>query len=118
MSCKILRYSSLLAAGLLALGCDGSTPGTCAEGTYDRDGECVPWTDCADGEYVSAEPTASSDRQCAACPEGTTSTGPNADACVSDCEDGFFDHDGDVETPCVAWTDCAPGQYVSAPGTS
>ncbi|NLN63312.1 MAG: hypothetical protein GX146_10600, partial [Myxococcales bacterium] len=34
------------------------------------------------------------------------------------CEDGTFDHDGDPTTPCVPWTVCDPGTYVSTFGTA
>ena len=43
---------------------------------------CTPWTDCLLGSYVSAEGTATSDRQCTPCPRGQTTTALNALACA------------------------------------
>lgn len=42
---------------------------------------------CVGDEFVEIEGTTSADRQCAPCPAGQTSTGPNA----SSCERGSFD---------------------------
>ena len=73
----------------------------CAPGTWDDDlnpaSACASWTDCAEGEYVAAEATATRDRVCGACGAGTFSATPNA-------------------TSCAPWTDCSAGECVEAEG--
>ena len=46
------------------------------------------------------------------CPIGT-----EGDDCTP-CPSGTFDHDADAATECTPWSDCAPGSYVTATGTS
>jgi alpha-tubulin suppressor-like RCC1 family protein len=55
----------------------------CAIGSYDSDGTgtCKPWSECALGEFVSVPGTRLANRECAACPEGKTTTKVNADSC-------------------------------------
>ncbi len=128
-----------VALTLLAVGCAGETAAVrCASGTYDDDGdaatECVAWTQCGAGEYVSARGSRDTDRECAPCATSTFSAGANAafcsawSACVageyltavgtatsdqmcSGCISGTF---SDVATAaaCTAWTVCIAGEYV------
>lgn len=72
-------------------------PEPCAEGNFDDDGQCVPWSDCVAGEYVSQAGSDTTDRVCETCASATFSTGRNADACVE-------------------WTTCEAGEYVTATG--
>ena len=57
----------------------------CGAGTWDDDGDpatrCVAWSTCGPGSFVRAQGTAASDRQCAPCPVGQTSTTANVAAC-------------------------------------
>src|SRR5690554_4626658 len=57
-------------------------PDACADGTFDHADDastaCVAWTECEPGSYVADEPSATSDRVCAACGDGTFSAEENA----------------------------------------
>ena len=57
----------------------------CPLGTFSTltNASCTPWTDCPPGDYVSAAGTPSSDRACAPCLAGQTSTQVNSPACVA-----------------------------------
>jgi hypothetical protein len=61
-------------------------PGECSSGSFDDDDDpttdCEAWTDCKAGEHVDEEGTATSDRKCAFCEEGTFSTEINVDECT------------------------------------
>lgn len=51
---------------------------------------------------------------------GTGDAGTDAGETSEDpepCAAGTWDHDGNAETSCVAWSDCAAGSYVGANGT-
>jgi alpha-tubulin suppressor-like RCC1 family protein len=80
----------------------GGTAGTSGRACYGATagpGGCVRWRDCEPGERVSREGTASSDRECTACDEGTYSGVQNG-------------------RECRAWRDCPAGDYVWRGGTS
>jgi len=47
---------------------------------------CTALTVCGDNQYVSVQPTVTSDRECAPCPMGSSSMGPNANACLDACD--------------------------------
>ena len=51
--------------------------------------ECIALNDCVDNEYVSTEPTSTSDRECQPCGVNMVSTGPNATACEDACFAAF-----------------------------
>lgn len=64
----------------------------CADGTFSNtstEGVCQPWTTCEPGTFVIEEGSQAADRRCGACPEGTTTTQENAEACVS--LDGYIE---------------------------
>ncbi|MFT5353442.1 MAG: hypothetical protein ACI9KE_000640 [Polyangiales bacterium] len=119
-------------------------PSMCADGTYDDDDDaltaCVPWTDCAAGEFVSEPGSDTSDRTCEGCESGSFSDGANVTACTesttcavgrlvtteptaladrtcADCEAGTTTS-GDNQSMCVAIEDCAAGTVQTDPGTS
>lgn len=68
----------------------------------------TPVADMGAFEYVD---DGSGDTETGDTETGDTDTGSN-------CASGFFDDDGNPLTPCVAWQDCAPGTFVSAPGSA
>jgi formylglycine-generating enzyme len=85
--------------------CEAATPcqgagqcSPCADGTYASNGVCVPFSQCAPGEFVSSPGTSTSDRQCSPCAIGTFSEVNNA-------------------ATCTAWTSCAAGQFITDQGT-
>lgn len=61
----------------------GATP--CTAGTFSVTGTaqptCRPWTVCERGDVVTAAGTATSDRECSACPAGMSSGVPNSETC-------------------------------------
>ena len=74
---------------------DGSGgPRDCSDETWDDDDDsettCVPWTTCEPGTFVDEPGTATSDRSCSPCAEGTFSDAENAEACSewSECPAG------------------------------
>ena len=89
-------------SGTFCAGGDAEPVG-CAEGAWDDDGDpstpCVARRDCEAGEFVSGQGSATEDRQCAACAEGTFSTQENAESCA-------------------AWSACAPGEFAATPGSA
>lgn len=122
-----------------------SEPVTCSPGTWDDDADpttpCAPWTDCPAGTYVAARGSATSDRRCEPCAEGTFSTDVNAARCepwtacpagtsirrpgsattdrqCAPCTAETWDHDADPSTSCIPWRDCVPGEYVREPGSA
>jgi hypothetical protein len=122
----------------------GSRPVACEAGTFDHDAsaasECVAWSNCAPGEYVSSGGTNLADRSCTPCGPESFSDSTNAAACdewtdcpvgtaidspgtaladrtCTACDTGEFS-DTVNSTTCTAWDDCEPGSYVSAPATS
>lgn len=89
------------AGGALSHGGSGTCfvvddPGAvCAVGSFDHDGDpstaCRAWAAvCAPGSYLSAAPSASSDRQCTPCSTGTFSATEDAPSCLawSTCQAG------------------------------
>jgi hypothetical protein len=76
---------------------DSTGDSACASGG--AAGGSTQWSDCAPGEYVKAEGTATTDRECAPCEAGSFSSVDNASSC----------------TP---WTVCSPGYIQAEPGTA
>jgi len=79
----------------------GSAPKLhCSEGTWDHDSNpatpCVSRSACEAGQYVAAVGSATVDRTCAACPDGSFSVSQN-------------------QAACSPWTTCHLGGEVSAP---
>ena len=113
----------------------------CSADTWDSDGApatpCVPKKTCAAGERITSAGSATSDRTCDVCADGTFSATDNASSCESwtECAAGSYaqttpssSHDrtcaacasstfsSATDAPsCAAWTTCAPGTYVSSP---
>ena len=122
-----LQHPRRIGAAVLALftviACGGEeaqpADTSCAAGSYDDDLDastpCAPWTECAPGQYVSAEGSATADRSCAGCASGTFSTIANATGCVpwSACAAGTYvtnTPSNSIDRTCAA---CAPGTYTS-----
>jgi hypothetical protein len=131
---------------IVAIGCGSHTtnPTSCEPGTWHDDTApstaCVAWTDCPAGTYIAGDGTATTDRICAVCGDGTFSTSTNAASCAawSDCPTGTYvagdgsatsDRvcttcaDGTFSTApnaalCATWSYCGPGEYVSTAGTT
>jgi hypothetical protein len=67
--------------------CAGGTaaPVSCGPGTWDDDGNaaspCVAWKDCPAGQYVATAGSARTNRVCAACRGGDTTSTMNASSC-------------------------------------
>jgi hypothetical protein len=116
-------------------GSSACTP--CDEGSYSREGAtaCTAWRACEAGQHVSVEPSATRDRECVACEEGTFSMHTNASACeawaqcdagsyvrvagdatrdreCAPCDDGTYSVIANAEA-CTPWTACAEGEYES-----
>ncbi len=108
----------------------------CVVGSYDHDADpttpCQPWSECAAGQYVFREGSATSDRQCGTCPSGQFSSQPNQTSCEvwSVCEPGSFVADEPSASADRRCSPCAPGEHsdvdnspscaaaeVCAPGT-
>lgn len=105
-----------------------SSPGPCAEGTWDHDGSpataCVAWSTCAPGTYAVSAPSATADRMCAAwsnCPAGTYVSAPGsatADQTCASCATATFSTTPNAAS-CTAATICtSPTHFVSSAGTS
>lgn len=119
-------------------------PEPCSDGRWDHDEdartECVAWTDCAPGEFVATEGSATADRTCSGCESGSFSTVANAAACTEwtacvagehvstkgsattdraceACAPGTYTS-GDNQTACVPEGECAPGTQQTAAGTA
>lgn len=83
-----------------AMPCQG--PGICRacdSGSFASVGQCVPWTSCQPGEYVSSAGTSAADRRCSACASGTFSITANSAGCTS-------------------WTACPAGNSEGTAGTA
>lgn len=82
-------------------GSGGSAPELCTDGFWqtDLDQECVAWTVCAPGTFVSTPGTSSHDRVCESCPSSTFSTADN----LSECE---------------PWTECSLAETALVPGSN
>lgn len=67
------------------------SPFKCQAGQWDDDRDpftpCMSWTTCPVGTHVANVPSATEDRDCVTCPEGTGSFQPNSSACSS-CQNG------------------------------
>ena len=80
--------------------CAGGTAAAlaCTGDTWDHDGKpataCVAMTQCSAGTYIVNPGSATQNRACSPCPQGSFSSGSNVSACSP-------------------WSDCAPGTYVT-----
>jgi hypothetical protein len=91
----------------------------CSTGTYtsvQNQASCSPVGSCAAGTEQTAAGTTTSPTQCAACPAGTYCAGGTT--AKVNCESGTWDSDQNSATACAAWTNCLPGEYVSAAGSA
>ncbi len=91
----------------------------CSSGTYtslQNQMSCSPVGSCAAGTEQTAAGTTTSPTQCAACPAGTYCAGGTT--AKVNCQSGTWDSDQNSATACAAWTNCLPGQYVSAAGAA
>jgi hypothetical protein len=91
---------------------DGFTCATCADGTYDDDGEpftaCVACYSCDAGSFTTSTCTATTNTECSAC------TPPGAGLYVSEvCDPGSATTPG-TDTAVSACTPPEAGQYVSS----
>lgn len=114
----------------LMLGCadahlsdgDAGVDQPCVLGTYDHDADpltaCVTWTTCVAGEYVASSGSASRDRLCRPCAPGTYCAGDAAPVVTCHDAEMTWDHDAHPATPCSPLRECAPGSFVSNPGSS
>ncbi|MFT3926082.1 MAG: hypothetical protein QM778_26295 [Myxococcales bacterium] len=79
--------------------------------TWDHDQDphtpCRNTTWCEPGQVLVTQATRISDRVCRDCEPGEYCAGDLNDALA--CQTGFWDHDQDPRTPCVAQKHCAPG---------
>jgi formylglycine-generating enzyme len=71
----------------------------CPEGSFASGGQCLPFANCAPGQYVASEGTSTADRVCSTCPSGSFSLATNA-------------------ATCETWTSCGPGTFAQSAGTS
>eukprot|EP00505_MAST-04D_sp_SCG-Rhode-Island_P004211 Stramenopile-MAST_4_protein_4211 len=85
---------------------------TCPQGTYITAGECVQWTVCFPGTYVSKRGSVWTNQACELCPSGRFSNETNPDIC-SICDAGKWQNDSG-STRC---TNCSTGKYLSDFGT-
>ncbi len=119
-------------------------PKPCAEGTWDEDADprtrCSAWTNCLAGQYIEQAGTATRDRRCVPCENGTFSLDPNATECsswtpcaagyhvrvrgseLSDqicgaCPSGTFGDEPNL-AECVDWSDCEAGEQVVVDGSA
>ena len=112
----------------------------CPPDTYLAGDTCLSYTDCAPGQFVATNGTATADRVCEACATGAFSDSDNANACVTwtDCalgesvlSDGSATADRTCEacdgesfsteinaTTCTAKTTCLDDEFVSNPGSA
>ena len=65
--------------------------------------ECLSWSDCSSGQYISTNGTTASNRVCSSCAASDCSS------CASTTANAFS---------CTAWTTCVPGQKIAANGTN
>jgi alpha-tubulin suppressor-like RCC1 family protein len=89
----------------------------CSPGTWDNDAnaatQCIAWTDCVEGKYVTSEGTSSTDRQCGPCDAGSFTTGLNSTACTThtSCPAGTFVFQPGTTTADRLCAPCAEGTY-------
>ncbi len=105
---------------ILALACGGKTTGILEGGGLAGDSGVL--SSGGTGGYGTGGQTGGSGSRFAEKTGGTGGTdgAGGEDACSGDecpCPFGFFDHDSDPSTACEQWSECEPGQYVSAEGT-
>ncbi|HPB95347.1 MAG TPA: hypothetical protein PKW66_05510, partial [Polyangiaceae bacterium] len=136
--CEICGPGTYCAGGSATrIGCE-------TQSAWDDDNDsstaCVPWSSCEPGQYASTPGTATADRDCSACPDGTFSTSKDAASCSPwkacppgqyiaiagtptanpiciDCPDDSFSAT-DNSPSCTAWTVCQPGEYVIMNGST
>jgi hypothetical protein len=82
----------------------GSTTNTGGDGTGSDGGGSATGGSATGGSATGGSAT------------GGSATGGSATG--DECDDGTFDDDGEEVTPCKAWSECSPGQYVSEAGTA
>ncbi len=117
---------------------------SCGAASWDHDENpataCADKTDCVAGEYEAADGSATTDRTCDECADGSYSTMANAPSCTewstcapgeyvslagsvsadrqcSDCENATFSATTNA-LECAAWTVCSNGYVEDAPGTA
>ena len=91
----------------------------CPGGTFSmlwNQNTCLPWSDCATGQYVSINGTTFSDRVCASCLAGQFGTGMNQISCAP-CEVGWYAGSTHSEE-CTKWSVCPEGEYISSSGNA
>jgi hypothetical protein len=91
----------------------------CPAGTYanaPNQASCQPHGSCPAGTVFVAQGTPRSEPQCDACEAGTYCAGGMATKQA--CGASSWDHDGASSSACVAWTECAPGTFVSTNGSA
>lgn len=128
-----VQCESCLAFGTVSVCLGGDDRGrSCLPGTWDQDhsiaSDCVAWSTCGAGFRVGAQGSATSDRTCERCAEGTWSAQENSPACVPQgtCAPGLewtgaTDAAGnDVCRPCSgeAGVFCAGGRSAAAACTT
>lgn len=90
----------------------------CGQGTFSmlpNSSACVPLERCPAGTRQLAAGSATAPAVCRACSAGQYCDG-RADPVA--CSDDTWDHDHNAATPCVAWSECEPGNYVESDGTA
>jgi hypothetical protein len=91
---------------------------SCGAGKYESNGSCVALTVCSSKQYESTPPTSGSDRTCetlTACQPGSKQTGaPTAttDRQCAACSSGTFSTQVNV-TDCSIWSKCKVTEYES-----
>ena len=80
------------------------TSGTCScvEGSFAAGGSlCKAWSQCQQGELITTQGTATSDRVCGPCTTGT-----------------FQDASNHASTTCQSWSQCQQGELMTTQGTA
>ena len=120
-----------------------ASPVACGQGQWDHDQDpatpCQPHSDCAAGTFVNGNGSATTDRTCEDCPNGSFTDGLNSAVCqpwgtctagqyiatagspssnrlCEACAEGSFSA-GSNWDECMAWRDCDAGMYVYQDGT-
>ena len=120
-----------------------ASPVACGQGQWDHDQDpatpCQPHSDCAAGTFVNGNGSATTDRTCEDCPDGSFTDGLNSAVCqpwgtctagqyiatagspssnrlCEACAEGSFSAGSDWEE-CLAWRDCDAGMYIYQEGT-
>ena len=101
---------------------------------------CTNWTDCSPGKFMAAAGSASNDRSCAPCPNGTFTATANEHSCTewaecsrgkfvaaignaskdrrcAPCANGTFTATAN-EHSCTEWAECSRGKFVAAIGNA